>query len=197
VGRKHCLWVELQDSLERRHVRGDIAAMARRNHDRRTFPREVTAEQLPTVLMPEAKMIGRVTRRVHRGERRVASGHHLSVSERVPAHTPRDILFRPRHLEKSDMRHALRDRHCSRCVIDVTVCDQHLRQPRTAEGTFERLEMRGFARTRIDQRRHLTSNEPGGVAPACHRAGIERVHRDGLHDPAPIRLRPTRSERAT
>jgi hypothetical protein len=54
-----------------------------------------------------------------------------------------------------------------------------------------------FAGTRIDQRRHVTRNEPRGVAVAGHRSWIERVDRNGLHEAARIRLRPTTSDTTT
>jgi len=171
--------------------------MTRRNYDRRTFPGEVTAEQLATLRMPETKMIRRVAGCVYRDKRRITSSHLLAVGQRMPRHTPRDILLRPRHLEKSDVRHTFRNCHRSRCVIDVTVRDQHLGETSSAECMRERIQMRWFTGPCIDQRRHMAWNEPCRVAVAGHRSRVERVNWNRRHDSAVTRLRPTASDRTT
>ena len=76
--------------------------MARRNDDGRPFPRQIAAEQQAAFGLPEAEMVGRVTGCVHRGQhanRRPATA--VAVSQRFPAHAPRSVVFRPRHLQES------------------------------------------------------------------------------------------------
>jgi hypothetical protein len=133
-------------------------------------------------------VVWRMAGRVHRRHVRISRRNRLAVGDRGPLNAPAAVPIGPRHLEERHAGHAPGNRRSARAVIGVAVRDQDPDEHRVTERGVERLEVTGVTDSGVDEGGHTSGNEPGRVAPAGHRAGVEGVQSDRLHRNGPASI---------
>ena len=98
-------------------------------------------------------MVGRVTRCMHRRNRRVPCCDCVAGGNGRPRHTPSVVTLRPRHLEKPRTWHSLRNRRGAGRMVGVTVCDDDLRKFVAVQCGGKRIEVARVSDARIYERR--------------------------------------------
>src|SRR5204863_7768123 len=98
VSRQKRLWLEREQTLERRQIRDQIAAAAGVNHHARVRGDEIAREYRAARLMPKGHVIRRVSGRMQGDNRVGADGNALALGEPLPSDGVLTIFFRPRIL---------------------------------------------------------------------------------------------------
>jgi len=144
----------------------DIPALACRNDDRTTAAGEITAIEVARVLIKEAKMVGRVPRRVKYPQRRV---------------TRFDEIVRVAEANHFNRRPSRQNFFETTDVIGMTMGDEYARERTTGQRRFEAAQVPLFADAGVDQCGHASLKKirivPGRSGPRRRVIGVQQKHR--------------------